>query len=447
MCDIPSTRERNAVSRNEKSPTMALRFLHAADIHLGRPFSGLTRSSPALGKLFRESGYIAWDRMVEAAVDRRVDFVTLAGDIFDRSDPTVRSRVIFREGLARLHDAGIPVYMTLGNHDPLTGFPQALKTLPSLHVFGADPEGVEVEPVENTSGIVVFGASFPNAAVAENLVLKFRRDPGIDLAIGVVHANVQGDWGHKNYAPCTADDLKTSGMDVWCLGHVHSAVVLSEDPLIFYPGTVQGAHIHESGPRGCSIVTVCRDGAQLETVHLAPVRWETIDLDVRDITDAEHLIYLAEDACSRFSAGHGVLEAVVVRFNLTGRSSVHGLWSAGDYSDFLDALEERLASLPVPVFPESVRDFTQVPVNLEALMSEDGFLSDYLKLCHESAMNSAVRSELLTGARARVAKHVGRRFLDGNLDSDRLKIDPEATGRLLSRCASLVAQMFLERSG
>ncbi len=60
-----------------------LKFIHAADIHLGRPFSGLRRSSPELGNLFLQAGYDAWDRIVTTAIDRGVDFLTLGGDVFD----------------------------------------------------------------------------------------------------------------------------------------------------------------------------------------------------------------------------------------------------------------------------------------------------------------------------------------------------------------------------
>jgi DNA repair exonuclease SbcCD nuclease subunit len=398
-----------------------------------------------LGKLFRDSCYVAWDRLVLAAVDRSVDFVTLAGDIFDSPDPTVRSRVVFREGLERLHEVGIPVYMTLGNHDPLMGFPQSLKSLPGLHVFGPDPQGTAVGSLERTSGVVIFGASFPKVAVTDNLVRRFFRDPGIDVAVGVLHANVQGDWGHRNYAPCTKEDLRVAGMDVWCLGHVHSPMILSEDPLIFYPGSAQGAHINETGPRGCAVVTMNKAAAQVEPLNLAPVRWEQIRLHISDGADPEQIIFLAEEACSRFSGERGSLEAVVARFTLSGTNSRGRLQTVGEHDDFMEILEERLVSLPVPVFPESVVNAAQTSVDLEALMAEDGFLAEYLKLSHKAALERNLRQELLAGVQTSAGKHVARRFLDGSLDCDRLISDPKAAARLLKRCSELVAHMFLDR--
>jgi DNA repair exonuclease SbcCD nuclease subunit len=295
--------------------------------------------------------------------------------------------------------------------------------------------------------LVIFGASFQKAAVTENLARKFRRDTGIDVAVGVLHANVAGDRAHKNYAPCTLDDLIRVGMDVWCLGHVHSPTALSEDPLIFYPGTSQGAHINESGSRGCYVVTLDRGAPHLEWIDVAPVRWERIDLDVNDLSDEEHLLYLAEEECSKFGAQHGSLNAVVVRLNLTGQNSVQVARSTAQNNDFLELMSERLVSLPVPVFPESIRDSTRASIDLETLMAENGFLADCLKLCRRCALDSHLRNETLDWLQAKLSKNLNRRFLDSELDPDCLKNDPKAAAQLFERCAELLAGEFLERSG
>ncbi len=76
--------------------------------------------------------------------------------------------------------------------------------------------------------------------------------------------------------------------------------MLSEEPLIFYPGTAQGAHINESGVVACCIVTLDGAVARLERIDLAPVRWERVDLDISGLSDTDHLLYLAEETCSKF---------------------------------------------------------------------------------------------------------------------------------------------------
>jgi DNA repair exonuclease SbcCD nuclease subunit len=437
--------QRASVSSGAFSRMANIKFIHAADIHLGRPFSGLRRSSPELGDLFLRAGYDAWDRIVTTAIDQKADFLTLAGDVFDAASPAVRARVAFRNGVERLYDAGIPVYLAAGNHDPLQSFPESLRNLPGLHLFGPNPEGARPAGEEQTDGVMIFGAGFQKAVVTDNLVRKFRRDPGIELAIGVVHTNVAGTSGHENYAPCTVDDLKAAGLDIWCLGHVHSCLVLSKDPLILYPGTSQGAHINESGPRGCHLIIAEAGGAaEAKFIPLAPVRWLRVDLDVSDCQSAEDVVDAAETLCPDAALEADGLRALVVRLNLTGQNGPQGLRATATDPEFFDVLCERLAQLSLPVFPESLRYSTRSPINLNSLEGEESFLGDFLELCRSSAEEPAMRYNLLASVQAELSKKLHRRYIPSQLDLERLKDDSQAVEILIDEAADLVAQMFSE---
>lgn len=422
-----------------------LKFVHAADIHLGRPFAGLRRSSPELGNLFLQAGYDAWDRIVTTAIDRNVDFLTLAGDVFDAPNPTVRARVAFKNGVERLYDARIPVYMAVGNHDPLKSFPESLRSLPGLRLFGPIPEGTRLAGEEHTDGVMIFGAGFEKAVVTENLVRKFRRDPGVELAVGVVHTNVAGTSGHENCAPCTLDDLKATAMDIWCLGHVHSTEILLQDPLILYPGTSQGAHINESGPRGCHLISAqAGSAATAEFIPLAPVCWLRMDLDVTQCQSVEDVIDSAVALCSNTSIEVDGVMAVVARLNLMGQGGPQGLKGIVRDPEFYEVLCERLATLSLPVFPESVRDSTRSFTSSNSLKEEEGFLGDFLGLCRRSVEETAMRDHLMEGVQAELLKKLHRRYIPMELDPEVLKNDFQATATLLNEAADLVTQMFLE---
>jgi len=246
----------------------------------------------------------------------------LAGDVFHGPTPNVRGQVAFRQGVGRLYESGIQVFMSLGNHDPLSCLPRSLQSLPGVHIFGPEPEGARVNRVETTDGVMVFGASFQNSAMTENVVSRFSRDPGIEAAIGVVHANVSGIGGHKDYGPCTLDDLRVAGMDVWCLGHVHAAAVLRQEPLILYSGASQGARVKEAGPLGCFLVTVTDRGrAAAEFVPLAPVLWHTVDLDLGRADGINELLVKAREACTNLLSSTDNSEALVTRIHLRGQAA------------------------------------------------------------------------------------------------------------------------------
>ena len=58
-------------------------FIHAADLHLGAPFRGLRALSSKWANRLLTAIPESYDRMVDAAIARDVDFVVVSGDIFD----------------------------------------------------------------------------------------------------------------------------------------------------------------------------------------------------------------------------------------------------------------------------------------------------------------------------------------------------------------------------
>jgi exonuclease SbcD len=418
-----------------------LTFIHAADIHLGRPFSGLDRSDPELGSLFRNAAREVWDRIVSTAIERRVDFLLLAGDIFDASCPSIRARVAFREGIERLHEAGIRAFLALGNHDPLAKLPDSLRRLPGLYVFGAFPEGLSFPDPEVTEGVKIYGASFERSAVRENLAAKFKRDPGLHTAIGVLHANVSGCEGHENYAPCGLDDLKGAGMDVWCLGHVHRPRILCPDPLVLYSGAAQGSQMRERGPRGCYLVTVHESGpAECRFLPLAPVWWQIVDLDVTGLDTIDDSLRAAESALSGLMDTDDSPDAVVARINLTGETSpmADELISNGEA---IELLAERLSVLPVPVYLESVTATTSPWSSLEALKSDQGLVGDFLRECSRAVEDPRRAQELSEAVLRDMLQYVSHSYLAEELRSNETRDD--AWRHLVGEAATTAGRLFL----
>jgi DNA repair exonuclease SbcCD nuclease subunit len=82
---------------------MSFRFLHTGDLHLDSPFVGLTIEAPvAVAETLREATLRSWQTIVQLAIDERVDFVLVAGDVFEQANRTLRGQIRFRDGLAVL---------------------------------------------------------------------------------------------------------------------------------------------------------------------------------------------------------------------------------------------------------------------------------------------------------------------------------------------------------
>src|SRR5438132_10650767 len=88
-------------------------FLHAADLHLGLR---ITRFSVDIAKKVREARFQALEKVRDAAKEEKVDFVLIAGDLFD--DHAVDGDIAKR-AFDLLESFPAPVYVLSGNHDPL----------------------------------------------------------------------------------------------------------------------------------------------------------------------------------------------------------------------------------------------------------------------------------------------------------------------------------------
>jgi len=169
-----------------------------------------------------------------------------------------------------------------------------------------------------------------------------------------------------------------------------------------------------------------------------------MDLDVAECQSAEDLVDAAEALSSRTSIDGDVVRAVVVRLNLTGQGGPQGLGTIARDPEFFDVLCERLAALPLPVFPESVRDSTRSATSLEPLKYGEGFLGDFLDLCRRSHEDPSMRDHLLSSVQAELLKKLHRRYIPAELDLEGLKNQPQAVATLLNEAADLVTQMFME---
>lgn len=297
------------------------RFLHAADTHIDSPLDGLEAYDGAPVEALRGATRRAFENLVALALDEQVDFLLLAGDVYDGDWKDFSTGLFFTRQMARLDAAAIPVYLIAGNHDAASVLTRRLSLPPSVHVFST-----RVAETKEVAGVpvVVHGRGFPNRAVPENLVPDYPAPVPNRFNVGLLHTSLTGAAGHDTYAPCAVRDLQQKGYDYWALGHVHQPQVLAERPWVVFAGNTQGRHVRETGPRGCRLVTVddSLDVASCEHRPLDVVRWGTVTVDVSGIDHEPDVLARVGDALRRASlAADGRLLAARIR--LTGATPLH----------------------------------------------------------------------------------------------------------------------------
>ena len=96
---------------------MSFTFLHAADLHLGSPLLGLSMKDEDIARRFAEASRSAFSELVTRAIEARVAFVLIAGDVYDGEWRDTSIGLFFARELARLARETIPVFLIRGNHD------------------------------------------------------------------------------------------------------------------------------------------------------------------------------------------------------------------------------------------------------------------------------------------------------------------------------------------
>jgi DNA repair exonuclease SbcCD nuclease subunit len=374
---------------------LPFRFLHTGDLHLDSPLEGLSAEAPPeVLPVLRNATTEAWRSVVRLAIDERVDFVVVAGDVFEVASPTLLGQARFRDGLARLADAGIRSFVVHGNHDPMDGrsWAPSLAFPDAVHRFGTDAG--QAAPVLRDGREIarIHGRSYPRSVVTENYAADFRADPDAPFSIGLLHANVGNRPGHDNYAPCSVDDLRASGMDYWALGHIHQPGQVIADPPTFYCGIPQGRDPGELGARGCYLVDV--DASRRVTSRFVAtdvVRWHPVDLPIADAADDEALHRLAREAVATAIDGADG-RSLVIRLRLVGRGPLHATVRRPGYLDDLrQLLNEERSAVPPFAWVESIRDATRPDVDLATRRDAPDFVGDFLR-----AVASARRSARTT---------------------------------------------------
>lgn len=297
-----------------------VKFIHTADIHLDSPLKGLEAHEDAPVEQIRGATRRAFDKLIDLAVEEGVDFILIAGDLFDGDWKDYNTGLFFADRMGQLSRAGIKVFIVSGNHDSASQITRAMSLPDNVTFFPAEkPWSVKLDHL----GVIIHGQSYPTRAVSENLAVQYPQNDPLYFNIGLLHTSLTGREGHENYAPCSVDELKSKGYDFWALGHVHKREIVSQDPWIVFSGNIQGRHIRETGPRGATLIIV-EDGSisSIEEQRLDVLTWAVcrVDLSECEIIDT---IYdtVRKNLEQELDKADGTV--VAVRLVLTGRCPVH----------------------------------------------------------------------------------------------------------------------------
>ena len=256
------------------------RFIHSSDIHLDSPLRGLIRFEDAPVERIQSATREAFKNLIQLALDEKVAFLLIAGDLWDCDWLDAGPGLFFIQQAARLAKANIHVYIVKGNHDAVSRLTTEIRNWGSnVHIFDCKkPHTIELKDLD----VAIHGQSYAQQHVLENLSANYPKPVTGAFNIGMLHTCVED--GSAEYSPCAIDNLVASGYDYWALGHIHQRMDMSRNNVhVSFPGNPQGRSMRETGPKGCTLVTVADDHSfTCKFEPLDVVRWQELAIAATD---------------------------------------------------------------------------------------------------------------------------------------------------------------------
>lgn len=315
-----------------------MRILHTADLHL-------REDDPAT--------VMGLEELLDVAVSRDVDVLTIAGDVFDTPEDAAALRPTLRNHFA---DNPFNVIAIPGNHDA-DAFRGNVAFGPDLELLLEEPCGVIT-----TDDAAIVGVPYRDAMTEELFFALQDAGANADCRVLLLHCTLDVGAGtaetgdeERTYFPIRRKTLDELGYDFVLAGHVHSEVArvaLDSGGQFVYPGSPVSHASSETGRRHAVLVDTNAKSA-------TPIELETFYADQFDATvtpgDESDVLQNVEDWASSHDGRHCKLEVSVRGFVSQDEATFdQRLRTAAGSADITNETRSIEALLDHPIYDEFV---------------------------------------------------------------------------------------------
>lgn len=440
------------------------KFIHAADIHLGSILHAGEKKNSDLNELFNNAVYKAFEKICSKAIEEKVKFVLLSGDIYDKDLRSVKANSFFATQCKRLEGAKIKVFIIRGNHDPMSTSKELFKVPSNVFIFGSKaPEAVEIRDEEGKLYCRVIGQSFKENWDSRRMHEGFKGFKEDAFNIAMLHTQLDNN---PNYAPCTLKELmEIKNINYFALGHIHSPHILSnKEPAIFYPGIPQGRDFGEEGQGGVLLVEV--EKGLIEKVSFLPtgsIVWKRINLQIDENSHKppENISELEEFIISNLSSINSFEEVMKKGFNIftegnplqgyivsccvSGRGNIyHFINDKQETEDYLlESLNSKLLLLKPFIYINSMQlDISRPVQDMEGMISENSTFKAVSSTASKFIEDDAIKNQLLKELGA-LWEHTDN-IEDINIK--KLQLFNEDYEDIIAQAEQLIIELLLQRS-
>lgn len=264
-----------------------MRFLHIADLHLGKQMNDLS---------LLEDQEAVLQQVLHIASEYRVDAVLIAGDVYQRASPQAEAMALFDGFVSQLAEAGKKVFVISGNHDSALRLSYFASLVKSSGVYVTEAFNGELQHVtlrDAYGELNLWMMPFLRPAQVKRALPEEKISSYQDAVCAVLrHACL--DFSKRNLLLChqfllgcevcdseewsvgTLEHIDAAvfdGLDYVALGHIHKPQKVLRDTLRYAGSPLKYSFSEARHQKSATIVDLYEKGAvEVRTVPLHPLR-------------------------------------------------------------------------------------------------------------------------------------------------------------------------------
>lgn len=222
-----------------------MKIIHVADTHFGNYMQATINGINCRSLDFLKN----FDTLIDYAIAQKVDVILHCGDVYKNRYPGIFERIEFAKRVQRILQNNIYFIIILGNHD-ISGlvseeyhaFDFTVFNLEKLKIFSSI-SSITIDELD----LAIVGIPWLRKTITLNFVeiekIYYSLTTKYKILAAHLHVNeaVIGPtdlqlFGERNCVALT--NLMQLKFDAICLGHIHKAQVLCENPYIAYSGSL-----------------------------------------------------------------------------------------------------------------------------------------------------------------------------------------------------------------
>jgi exonuclease SbcD len=300
-----------------------MKIIHFADLHIGIESYGRVDPETGLSTRLIDILY-ALDRLVDYSIESKADLVLFCGDAYKSRDPSQTHQREFARRLKKLSEAGVAVFLLIGNHD----LPNAVNRATAVEIFrtldvsnvyvGSDFDIYKIDTRSGPVQILALPWLKKSALLARDDTKNLTMDQVneklqeimtqriISLSEKIDHEIPALLAAHVSVSSAMSGSERTMLVgrepvllpgnialpvfDYVALGHIHKTQILNQEPPVIYAGSMERLDFSdEKEDKGFYEINIEYIGGQKKLEYkfhkIDARRFKTVTINIQDEDD------------------------------------------------------------------------------------------------------------------------------------------------------------------